>query len=758
MPPRLRTLTFTLSRAVLMVVAMAIAAAVSASPLRLQLGREGDIYGWLVSGPYPNEGALELRGTGFRTDYLKDEASAAPTESEQWRFATGNRRLGTDLIEAISREFPAIGYCYTVIESNVDQDALLLFGSDDGAKVWLNGKQVFERQLARGVKRDEERVAIRLQRGLNRLLFKIEQGNGGWGLMARVVSPNGQPLTGVHLALPLDPDLRHGDPAVRAYRTRPGMLDLEALDDYRETSRTASRWLKHLRDRATEPERLEEALTSTASAVYAARGSASAINREHIVAAERIRREKAAARTALMAWAQNPGVLVKADPRREDFVRVMPGGRYFIHADGRTFTPIGYNHNPDWPELEQSHPLHADYEPARTDRWFANLKAHGVNVVRLMVETPPSGNLEEVPGTIRPEHLIWLDHVVAAARKHDVKLWVTPYDTFWMNLRADASPYWKANGGPIDNPTDFLTKPEIIELQKQRMKLLIDRYGNLGTIFAWEIMNEVDLWWKATPEQIRTWTNEMSTFVRDYQRQRWGVGPMVTISFAEPMPEGLNAETAFRRPDFDFATMHLYIGASRGPKPGDAEQAGIDFAKGVLYARRQVRDNRPVLDGESGPIDRWIADAAFDNEVFHAMSWHHLLAGGAGPGTRWPYRNPHHLTPGMLRSLKSMRAFTDGVPWAKLTGPEVILQTAVPGGALANTFATSEGAIAWLRGLSGGRVGLLWPGAARPARFRLFDVQKGTWLGPVRQSKDKDGIQFDVPAGVAEIAVWIERR
>jgi len=279
-----------------------------------------------------------------------------------------------------------------------------------------------------------------------------------------------------------------------------------------------------------------------------------------------------------------------------------------------------------------------------------------------MVETPPSGNLEEKVGIFRPEHLIWLDNIFRAARKHGVRLWITPYDTFWMSLRADTSPYWAANGGPIQKPIDFLTKPEIIEDQKRRMKFLIDRYGNTGTVFAWEIMNEIDLWWGASPEQIKAWTNEMARYVRGYEHKRWGRNHILTLSFAEAEPKGLNAETAFQRKDLDFATMHLYLGASRAPKPGTAEQAGIDFAAGVSYARGQIQDNRPVLDGESGPIDHWISEAALDDEVFHQMSWQHLMAGGAGPGTRWPYRNPHHVTDGMLKTLKAMRAFCDGVP------------------------------------------------------------------------------------------------
>ncbi len=462
-----------------------------------------------------------------------------------------------------------------------------------------------------------------------------------------------------------------------------------------------------------------------------------------------------AALAAMIVMFQGP--LAADDAQSEDYIRVLNGGRYFAHADGRPFIPIGFNHNPDWPELEQSNPEGRDYDPARTERWFANLQANGVNVVRLMVETPPTGKLEDPVGTYLPSHIQWLDHIFSAARRHDVRLWVTPYDTFWMNQRKETSPYWSQNGGPIVNPVDFLTKPEILEAQRRRMKLLIDRYGNTGTIFAWEVMNEIDLWWQASAEQIKTWADQMIPWVRQYERRKWGRNHMLTISFADAEPKGLNAETAFRRPDLEFATMHLYVGKSRAPKPGDAYQAGLDFASGVRYARSQIRDNRPVMDGESGPIDHWVDDAKFDGEVFHDMSWLHLMAGGAGAGTRWPYRNPHIPTPGMLDTLRAMRLFCDRVDWRVLTGPAKDVHIQTPPGTESSAFGTDKGAILWLRVTSNSldRNVTFTYGTTGHAgeQVRAFDIERHQWR-PVSVSTREDRVRVELPAGVDEVALF----
>lgn len=734
-------------------------------PLRLSLGAEGDLLGWLVAGPYPDPGAFQLRGTGFNGIYPAEKelesrefdwAVGQPGAPHAWRLLMGTRSRGLDLVPTLGSGAELFAYCTADLIAPRDEAVQLLFGSDDGARVFLNGTRVFSKEVPRGVRRDEDRVVLPLKRGRNHLLFKIEQLNQGWGLMARLVDGAGRPVRGVAEELQIRPsggDYRE----LRSVAGTAGAVDVEALERYLQIMDTAGRWAKTFlsSSRPTEAPApavsgLREALRQAEDAVKAPQ-TASALTSALRTSDLEVKSAYDAARRPLMKWAQQPGPLWPGGSASEDFIRVMPGGRYFVHSDGRPFTPVGYNHNPDWTELGFGNPLAEHYDLGRVDRWFSNLQAHRVNLIRLMVETPQSGTLEERPGVYRPEQVVWLDNVMSSAQRHGVRLWVTPYDTFWMNRRADASPYWAANGGPIVHPVDFLTKPSIIALQKRRMQFLIDRYGGSGTVFAWEIMNEIDLWWGASPEQIRAWTDQMATFVRRYQRRRWGRDHLVTLSFGEPEPKGLNAETAFRRPDLDFATMHLYLGASRGPSPGQEWQAANDYAAGVRYARAQVRDNRPVIDGESGPIDRWITDEPFDDEVFHLMSWSHLLAGGAGAGTRWPYRNPHHLTPGMLETLRMISLFCESVPWSKLTGSEV---AATVDGDRARVFATGSAAIVWVRG--SGPLRLSWPGG--PVRaFGVFDVGAGKWVSGVQPVVAGGQIELTLPRQTHEAAIWLDR-
>ncbi|MDR3689758.1 MAG: cellulase family glycosylhydrolase [Fimbriimonas sp.] len=726
--------------------------------LSVRLGSEGDILAWLVAGPYPNKGALQLRGTGFRTDYLGGEAEANPHEGQtngafHWQLSTGTVKRGIDLKGLFRWNDPGIAYCFATIVSPNAQTVRLLFGSDDGAKVYLNGNQVFAKQIARGIKRDEDSVALTLRKGNNRLLFKIEQGDGDWGLMARLVGGNG--LTE---ALAIDPTRHDSLSSVRRIAGSSGAWDVHGWQEYRTNRERAIRFLAHLKERAHEPERLEHALTRSAREIDATDSNLDRLSLAAESSAKLIGAEYDRSRAPLVKWAQHPGPLFAVESTSQDWLTIMKGGRYFAHRDGKPFIPIGANHNPDWPELVESDPLRDDYDPARTDRWFAKLAANGVNVIRLMVETPPSGNLEDPVGTIRPEHLIWLDNIVRSARDHGIRLWMTPYDTFWMSLRKETSPYWSQNGGPIEKPIDFLTSRKLVELEKRRLKFLVDRYGNTDTIFAWEIMNEIDLWWGGSPEQIRDWVAEVAKEIRLYEAAKWGHSHLLTVSFSSPEPAGLNAETAFRRRDLDFATMHLYLGASRATRAGQAEQAGADFAEGVVYARGQLCDDRPVLDGESGPIDHWIDDEALDDQVFHDMSWAHLMAGGAGPGTRWPYRNPHHVTDGMLHTLKVMNQFCAESPWHDLAGRAEI-KIAVPNATRRlSTLSTPRATLAWFRinaGTQHRSFDLQVPPGA--TKYRAFDISEARWLGPTEACRGRSTLTFSVPADSSEIAVWIGR-
>lgn len=72
-------------------------------------------------------------------------------------------------------------YVYRTIHSSVARSLEVSLGSDDGFKLWHNGVIVGERLMVRGLAPDQEKIRLELTKGENTILFKISNGDGGYG-------------------------------------------------------------------------------------------------------------------------------------------------------------------------------------------------------------------------------------------------------------------------------------------------------------------------------------------------------------------------------------------------------------------------------------------------------------------------------------------------------------------------------------------------------------------------------------------------
>lgn len=85
-------------------------------------------------------------------------------------------------------------YAAIVVHSPDDRQALLTAGSDDGIKIWINGKQVVSHDIARGASPGDERSNVDLRAGDNQILIRITQGDGGWGFYCDLLGLDGQSM------------------------------------------------------------------------------------------------------------------------------------------------------------------------------------------------------------------------------------------------------------------------------------------------------------------------------------------------------------------------------------------------------------------------------------------------------------------------------------------------------------------------------------------------------------------------------------
>jgi HEAT repeat protein len=155
------------------------------------------ITAWQVAGPYGQSGK----------DYAALFAIAFPPElptakDVAWRLmptgADPNRPWLLDLLKVLGGE-QCVAYARTSIYAQQEQPALLELGTDDGVKVWLNGKLVHENNTARPLTVGSDKVKVTLQQGWNRLLLKITQNNMAWEYCARLTRPDGARLAGLQI-------------------------------------------------------------------------------------------------------------------------------------------------------------------------------------------------------------------------------------------------------------------------------------------------------------------------------------------------------------------------------------------------------------------------------------------------------------------------------------------------------------------------------------------------------------------------------
>ncbi len=80
-------------------------------------------------------------------------------------------------------------YMYAEIESPVEQAGEVLLGPDDGAKLWINGKEVLTSRDSNAATPEAQRVGVKLVKGKNTVLLKIANGNNPHGFYFSLTSP-----------------------------------------------------------------------------------------------------------------------------------------------------------------------------------------------------------------------------------------------------------------------------------------------------------------------------------------------------------------------------------------------------------------------------------------------------------------------------------------------------------------------------------------------------------------------------------------
>jgi hypothetical protein len=166
--------------------------------IRAGLERGPDVrFAWQVIGPFPNPENANFEGALPPEHAVRlDAAVTWAGESYRWRGLP--RRFYRDGLVDFDGLYGGrnwvVAYAYTAFHSESEGPAQLRVGSDDGIRVWLNGRLVHSLDAARAAVPDDDIVPVRLQAGENTLLVKIAERTLGWGFYLRITDGQGGPL------------------------------------------------------------------------------------------------------------------------------------------------------------------------------------------------------------------------------------------------------------------------------------------------------------------------------------------------------------------------------------------------------------------------------------------------------------------------------------------------------------------------------------------------------------------------------------
>jgi Tol biopolymer transport system component len=171
----------------------------------------GGIQQWLVLAPIPLEGRTnEAAVKALDEEQIPQEAHLRPHAGDRinvgghplvWREV---RQYLIDFNQLLNQPTEwSVAYAVCYLQSEADRTGLRMeVGSDDEAKIYLNGKEIYRNQAARTFLPDEDVVeGVELKAGLNVLVFKVVNETFEWEGSVRFTDAAGQPVKGIRVTL-----------------------------------------------------------------------------------------------------------------------------------------------------------------------------------------------------------------------------------------------------------------------------------------------------------------------------------------------------------------------------------------------------------------------------------------------------------------------------------------------------------------------------------------------------------------------------
>ncbi len=149
----------------------------------------GMIRNWYIAGVFDNP-----NDEGFFRKYAPEEkvnlsATYKNSYGENIKWVKTSVVDGEEMNFAnmFDRNKEGVVYAYCEIQANTKCEVPILVGSDDGIVIWINGKEIYRHNEARGSVRGQDILITTFRQGKNKVLVKVNQFGGGWGMFVDII-------------------------------------------------------------------------------------------------------------------------------------------------------------------------------------------------------------------------------------------------------------------------------------------------------------------------------------------------------------------------------------------------------------------------------------------------------------------------------------------------------------------------------------------------------------------------------------------
>lgn len=292
----------------------------------------------------------------------------------------------------------------------------------------------------------------------------------------------------------------------------------------------------------------------------------------------------------------------------------------FTYDDSTAFRGIGENicwESRDADDSKFFKALHEDSTRFNYDYMLSKLAKQGGNFFRMWMiywnmpidwkQPENNSRYTEAKNEFNESAMERMDHVVRLCDSLDIHMMLaldahgSLLDRGWELSRYNAE-----NGGPAASPAEFFTNPEAKQMYKDKLRLLVARYGYSPSIAVWEFFNEIDnvLYADAAEglrqEDITAWHQEMAEYLKATDPYHH----IITTSISHRDIEGMNDIKAM-----DLNQRHIYCAIPTIP---------------ATIRSLEAKHQKPYVIGEQGYHWDWSLnfndyEAEFAHDYRHAL-------------------------------------------------------------------------------------------------------------------------------------------